>query len=175
MAKKEALRELQARLAERLLAAKTEERQRSWLAVECAGQGLLMPLEQAGEIFAVMPIVAVPHTAHWFLGVANLRGGLYGVADLSRFLGLKPLAPEPGARDQARLIALNLKLQINAALRVDRLAGLRSASQLTLEPAQSGSRPGYAGAEYRDGAGRLWQELDLASLATDPAFVSVVA
>lgn len=176
MAKKEALRELQARLAERLLAARTERRQRSWLAVECAGQGLLLPLDQAGEIFGLVPIVPVPHTAPWFLGVANLRGGLYGVADLKAFLGLKPIAPEPGAREQSRLIALNLKLEINAALLVDRLAGLRSASQLTPQPAEaSGDRPGFAGSCYLDGAGRRWQELDLAALATDPAFVSIVA
>ena len=51
MANREALRQLQARLAERLLAARTETRVLSWLAVECAGHGLLLPLATAGEIF----------------------------------------------------------------------------------------------------------------------------
>ena len=41
MANREALRELQSRLAERLQAARTEARAVSWLAVECAGAGLL--------------------------------------------------------------------------------------------------------------------------------------
>ena len=39
MAKKEALRELQSRLAERLQAARTQQRGSSWLAVEVAGRG----------------------------------------------------------------------------------------------------------------------------------------
>ena len=49
MANKEALRELQSRLAEKLQAARTQERGRSWLAVECAGHGFLFPLNEAGD------------------------------------------------------------------------------------------------------------------------------
>ena len=74
MAKKEALRELQSRLAERLQAARTQQRGSSWLAVECSGRGILFPLREAGEIFAMSVLVPVPHTHRWFLGVANLRG-----------------------------------------------------------------------------------------------------
>ncbi|HEX4510694.1 MAG TPA: chemotaxis protein CheW, partial [Burkholderiaceae bacterium] len=50
MANKEALRELQIRLANRLQEARTRPRARGWLAVECAGAGLLLPLAQSGEI-----------------------------------------------------------------------------------------------------------------------------
>jgi twitching motility protein PilI len=75
MANREALRELQHRLAERMQAAKREQRGQSWLAVECRGHGLLLPLEQAGEIFAPTALMPVPHTREWFAGVANLRGG----------------------------------------------------------------------------------------------------
>ena len=93
MAKREALRELQSRLAQRLQQARTEVRTASWLAVECAGVGLLMPLPGAGEIFSVGPWLPVPHTQPWFMGVANLRGGLHGVVDLAAFLGLRaPIA-----------------------------------------------------------------------------------
>ncbi|MDP3222613.1 MAG: chemotaxis protein CheW, partial [Rubrivivax sp.] len=53
MANREALRELQGRLAQRLAAARTETRKASWLAIECAGHGLLVPLATAGEIFPV--------------------------------------------------------------------------------------------------------------------------
>ena len=45
MANKQALRELQTRLAERMQAARTQPRRQSWLAVECRGQGFLLPLE----------------------------------------------------------------------------------------------------------------------------------
>jgi len=72
MANKEALRQLQARLAERLQAARTQPRGVSWLAVECAGRGLLLPLADAGEIFALAQTARVAHARPWFLGVANL-------------------------------------------------------------------------------------------------------
>jgi twitching motility protein PilI len=170
MAKREALRELQTRLAERLAAARDAESVASWLAVESGGRGFLLPLAQAGEIFALVPLVAVPHTREWFAGVANLRGSLYGVVDLARFLGL---ASQAG--DDARLIVLNPGLEVNCALQVERLAGLRSAEQLASEAAPSEPRPAFVGARFRDEAGRGWQELNLAALATDDAFMKIVA
>jgi len=176
MANREALRELQARLAERMQAARREQRGQSWLAVECRGHGLLLPLEQAGEIFPPAALMPVPHTRPWFVGVANLRGGLHGVVDLARFLGL-PDAPaaEPG-RETSRLIAFGAALGLNCALLVDRLAGLRNAEQLQAE-AHSGDaqRPAFATDRLRDGAGRTWQVLDLAALARDEQFLSIVA
>ena len=78
MANKQALRDLQSRLAERLQAARTEPLAQSWLAVECSSRGFLFPLREAGEIFALTPMVPVPHSHRWFLGVANLRGHLHG-------------------------------------------------------------------------------------------------
>ena len=53
MANKDALRDLQVRLANRLREAREQPRQVGWLAVECGGNGLLMPLAQAGEIHPV--------------------------------------------------------------------------------------------------------------------------
>jgi twitching motility protein PilI len=88
MANKEALRALQQRLAERLQTVRDQAPTRNWLAVEIAGHGFLMPLEQAGEIFPLSPAQHVPHSQPWFLGVANLRGQLHGVVDAAMFLGL---------------------------------------------------------------------------------------
>ena len=113
MANKQALRDLQTRLADRLQAARTEPLGRSWLAVECSSRGFLFPLRDAGEIFAMAPLVHVPHSHRWFLGVANLRGHLHGVVDLAGFLGVK--TAEAG-RDQARLVGFNQALDINCVL-----------------------------------------------------------
>src|SRR3954470_15007303 len=101
MANKQALRDLQSRLADRLQAAQTEARGRSWLAVECGTRGVLFPLNDGGEIFAIAPLSPGPPRPRWFLGVSNLRGHLHGVVDLARFLGLKAVE---GNRDQARLV-----------------------------------------------------------------------
>ena len=172
MANKQALRDLQSRLAERLQAARTQARGQSWLAIESSGRGFLLPLREAGEIFALAPIVPVPYSHRWFLGVANLRGHLHGVVDLAGFLGVK--GAEPSREQQSRLVGFNQALDINCVLMVDRLSGLRSEDDLSAEPAADGPRPAFAGAQLRDGSGRVWQELLLSELVSDDAFLKIV-
>lgn len=178
MANKEALKALQQRLAQRLQDARQQAPARSWLAVDIAGQGFLLPLDQAGEIFSPSALHAVPHSRPWFLGVANLRGQLHGVIDLASFLGMgraQPVSPAaPEGRDPSRLVAFNAALQVNAALWVDRLMGLRNASALQLAP-QGGDKPAFMGQTMRDEQGRIWYELNLAALSADDAFLRIDA
>lgn len=176
MANKQALRDLQMRLVERIQAARTQPRIQSWLAVECRGHGLLLPLEQAGEIFAMAPLQVVPHTQDWFAGVASLRGSLHGVIDLALFFGLPDTPDSDGGHDQARLIALGAALGLNCALLIDALAGLRSADQLQAEvDPDAAARPAFVTTRWRDADGRAWQVIDLAVLAQDPRFLSIGA
>ena len=176
MANKTALRELQQRLAERMAARETTLIA-NWLAVECAGVGLLFSLKQASEIFAPVPIKPVPYAKAWLAGVANLRGGLFTVVDLAIYLGLRDAAPGRGsASPQTRLVSLSTELNLNCALLVDRLAGLRSDEQLPLLAEQpAGPRPRFAGALRRDEAGRHWQEINLEALARQENFLHIVA
>jgi twitching motility protein PilI len=107
-----------------------------------------------------------------------LRGDLYTVIDLAAFLGLRaPKANDPAALD-GQLVMLAPSLQVNAALRVDRLAGLRGEEQLTreAEPADSVSaRPAFAAGRWKDALGASWQEIDLGALAVDGAFLDVMS
>ncbi len=175
MANREALRELQSRLAERLQRSRTASSTVSWLAVECAGQGFLVPLAGAGEIFPPGRLLPVPHTQPWFLGVANLRGRLHGVVDLAAFLGLRSAAATDAVRDQGQLLALNGALSTYCALLIDRLAGLRSAEHLVAEPDDGQPRPGFACGCWIDRDGRRWQEIDLAALARHEQFLGIAA
>lgn len=179
MANKEALRELQQRLAERLRLARESAPTRSWLAVESGGHGFLLPLEQAGEIFSLVGLQAVPHSHAWFLGVANLRGQLHGVIDLGAFIGLPRRATSvldmAGSKDAGRLVAFNAALQLNSALLIDRLLGLRRPQDMSEAPATTGVRPHFITAELADAQGRPWYELNLAALASDEAFLKVAA
>jgi twitching motility protein PilI len=178
MSNKEALRELQHRLAERMQAARAQALGQSWLAVECAGHDFLLSLQQAGEIFSVPALTKVPHTQPWLAGVANLRGGLYAVADLGGFLGLRGEGAMRG--EQSRLVALNTKLDINCALLVDRLAGLRNSDDLDPvghdqeQPADAAPLPHFVGRRLRDRQGRVWQELILQALVVDEHFLNIV-
>jgi twitching motility protein PilI len=171
MANKQALRDLQSRLAERLQAARTQARGESWLAVESSGRGFLLPLREAGEIFALAPILPVPYSHRWFMGVSNLRGHLHGVVDLAGFLGVKHV--ESG-REQSRLVGFNQSLDINCVLMVDRLSGLRSQEELAREAVDDVQRPHFVGARLRDSSGRVWQELLLSELAIDDTFLKIV-
>ncbi len=178
MSNKQALRELQQRLAQRMQAARDQTQVASWLAVECAGLGLLFSLKQAAEIFTPVPLKAVPYAQPWMAGVANLRGGLFTVVDLAVFLGLRDGAVARADAGQTRLVSLNPELNINCALLVDRLMGLRSDEQLTLEvPALSQgavAQPKFAGPRMRDAAGQLWQQIDLEALVRHAQFLRVV-
>jgi len=173
MAQREALRELQSRLAQRLQQVRAEPRGAAWLAVECAELGLLLPLAGAGEIFGVGTLLPVPHTQPWFVGVTSLRGSLHGVVDLAAFLGLRTPQPASSLREQARLLALNPACGAHCAVLVDRLVGLRGAEQMQAEPDDGTPKPGFAGPAWRDGDGRRWQEIDLAALAWHEQFLGI--
>jgi twitching motility protein PilI len=177
MAKREALRELQSRLAERLQAARDKAIAVNWLAVEAAGRGFLFPLAEAGEIFTGrLGLMAVPHTSKWFMGVANLRGHLHGVVDLAGFLGLKSasaLMTESQLREQSCAIAFNVSLETNCALLVDRLAGLRARDQMQREEVDQSAMPPFLGGVWRDAHGRAWHEISLASLSSNDAFLKI--
>lgn len=181
MANREALRELQTRLANRLQAARSEGGSvSSWLAVEAAGQHYLLPLAQSGEIFPKVPVQAVPYTQSWFLGVANLRGGLVSVVDLASFVGSAgSFGLSTNRSDQVPvepiLLSLNSALQVNAALLVDRLAGLRSTDAFASSAPPAEDAPAFFGTTYIDLSGTHWQELNLQILSQHPTFLSISA
>lgn len=172
MANKEALRELQHRLAQRMQAVRTEQPGQSWLAVDCAGQGLLFPLQHAGEIFETNALLPVPHTQPWLAGVANLRGGLHTVVDFAGFLGLRP--PLGGRMPEKLLmVGFNVGLGLNCALLVDRLEGLRHAADLSPSADAGSSKPSFAAGCWLDAKGRAWQEIALNELAKHEMFLGI--
>lgn len=176
MANRQALRELQSRLADRLQAAKTQGVTASWLAVEAGGDKYLFPLNQSGEIFPWVSAQNVPYTQAWFAGVANLRGGLYGIVDLASFVtGKMPPPRSEMARTESRLVALNSALEINCALQIDKLSGLRNPDAFTDFTEKSPESPEFFGHSYVDANGATWQEINLQSLAQQAHFLTISA
>jgi twitching motility protein PilI len=178
MANREAIRELQARLASRLQAAKDEGLSVSWLAVKSGGVNYLFPLAQSGEIFPISGVQSVPYARPWFRGVVNLRGGLYGVVDLARFVaGDAPIpdAPVLPATGEAVVVTLNAALEVNCALLVGALAGLRSPEAFTAAPASGATAPAYFGNRFCDAKGDIWQEINLQTLSQFPGFLNITA
>ena len=176
MANRQAIRELQSRLAERLQIARTQGVAPSWLAVEAGGQKYLFPMTHAGEIFPWVATQPVPYTHTWFLGVANLRGGLFGVVDLAGFVtGHQALTQSDALRKDARLVALNSSLDINCALLIDRLAGLRNQDAFNDFSKRPEGSPEFFGNRYTDESGASWQEINLQTLAQQAHFLTIAA
>ena len=178
MANRQALKELQERLAQRLTAARSEQVTASWLAVEAAGQRYLMPLVQSGEIFSWTTVQPVPYTKSWYLGVANLRGGLQGVIDVARLLerqGVALAAVGNRVSSESRLVSLHGALGINAVLLIDRLLGLRNLAMFTAVVENPADAPVCFAHRLVDAHGQVWQELNLQVLAAEPEFMAIVA
>jgi twitching motility protein PilI len=98
------------------------------------------------------------------------------VVDLAVYLGLREPSPGRATTAQTRLVSLGSDLNLNCALMVDRLAGLRSDEQLPLAPEQpAGPLPRFAGPLRRDEAGRHWQVINLEALARQENFLHIVA
>ena len=176
MANREAIRELQARLASRLKAARDEGLSVSWLALKAGGLNYLFPLAQSGEIFPITSLQPVPYARPWFRGVVNLRGGLYGVVDVARFVSgdlvaaTFSVAPTP---TEAMVVTFNAALDVNCALLVDSLAGLRSPDSFTQAQAPDADAPRYFGNRFTDASGELWQEINLQTLSQLPRFLNI--
>jgi len=120
----------------------------------------------------------VPYTVSWFLGVASLRGGLFGVIDLVGLIGAckEPPAPAGGlVHAPSQLVTLNERLEVNAALLVDRLIGLRAPESFTAFSTPQAGAPAWFGRRHVDAAGAHWQEIDLQSLAQHPQFLNIGA
>ncbi|MBT0569871.1 chemotaxis protein CheW [Curvibacter sp. CHRR-16] len=172
MSDRQALRDLQARLATRLQDARTGVSV-AWLAVKAANRHFLLPLAQSGEIVPYTQPQGVPYAQAWFCGVTNIRGRLYGVVDFAAFIGESSTQAAIGS--EASVVTLNGALDLNSALRVDSLEGLRGADDfVSSTPTQQEHMP-YMGSIFVDKSGVSWQEVNLRALAQTPEFLNISA
>ena len=178
MANRDAIRELQARLASRLQAARDEGLSVSWLAVRSGGKNFLFPLAQSGEIFPMSVLQPLPYSMPWFRGVVNLRGGLYGVVDTAAFVSQDTsagVADYAKAGAEAMVVTLNAALDVNCALLVDKLAGLRNPDSFIAAQAPPAGGAAYLGNQFTDADGHTWQEINLQTLSQLPRFLNITA
>ena len=165
------LRSFQQELATRLAAKTAAQVESSRLGLASGSERWLIRLADAGEVIGVPPIVPVPLTKPWFLGLANIRGNLFSVIDFPAFLGHPPVVLD----NLARLILVNAKNgEQNAGIVVQRVLGLRNLSQL--RPAHDDTEPpAWHVQRWLDTDGTTWQEIDLGKLSRDPTFLQVGA
>ena len=78
-------------------------------------------------------------------------------------------------RAESRLVALNALLEVNCALLIDRLAGLRNLDAFSSSSEPPEGSPDYFGSGYTDANGAYWQEINLQALSQQPQFLSISA
>jgi twitching motility protein PilI len=166
MSKRISLREFQESLVRRLNAAGTADR-RTLLGLQAGDRQWLVPLAEAGEILPVPPLAEVPLTRPWFRGLANVRGTLYGVIDLSAFTGGALIAPV----GQARLVLVGAKHGVNCALLVARTTGLKNPDDFEAAPPPATPCEPWESQRLRDVQARPWHQLDVPALLAHPRFL----
>jgi twitching motility protein PilI len=162
------LRDFSAQLARRLAEAPASEMPAARLGVRIGNRGYLVEMPLIGEVVPAPAIAGVPWTRAWFRGLANVRGRLVGVYDLSQMTGDEPLRDEQGTQ----LLVLGDALKVNAALLITRAFGLRYAKDLDPLPAAERSAL-WEGDRFRDADGVALTELNLERLVADERFASI--
>jgi twitching motility protein PilI len=159
------LRDFQQDLVERLKGAAESAAPSARLGVQSGAENLLLRLDESGEVLPVPVVSPVPLTRAWFLGLANIRGNLYSVIDFALFMGGEAT---PRTAD-ARIVLVAERYQVNAALLINRMLGLRNLQQLQKDD-EAPAAPWIA-ASYRDQSGGAWRELAVGELVRHQDFL----
>ncbi len=168
MAKKTSLRDFQEYLAGRLTVAALGGRGASWLGVESGKEAWLVDLSDGGEIIQAPQLVPVPLTRPWFSGMANIRGNLYSVNDLSVFRGGMPTPNNANAR----LLLIGVRYGSNSALLVSRMLGLKDPEDYAPDGTDD-SMPVWGRQRYKDTQGKVWHKLAVRELLADQDFMNI--
>lgn len=167
MKKRGSLREFQAYLATRLAGA-SKQNSAGLLGFQAGAEFWLLNLSDSGEIVPLTPLTSVPLTKSWFVGIANIRGYLYSVADFSAFQR-KESTPQ---NSSSRLLLIGTRQGSNVALLVTRMLGLRNAEDLTPVAPEVGA-PSWSGEAFTDNEGRRWKMLNVRQLLADEDFMDI--
>jgi twitching motility protein PilI len=166
MRNKQSLRDFQTQLADKLKQAQATKVATSKLGFVAGGQHWLVNLDQVNEVVTVSGLTEAPWAHSWFIGVASVRGALYGCTDLAAFFGLA----EPMPAGESHLLLAHPRFGVNAAFRIERALGLRALADLIPEPKPADSAI-WEVRYWRDTEDRHWVELNMQKLVESPVFL----
>ncbi len=162
MARRFSLREFQQNVLNRIQTSSGAASHVSTLGVQLGEQNWLVQMSDIGEVLPMPAVTVVPLTKPWFIGVANIRGMLYCIADLSAFNGLGGTV-----RGQSnRVLLVADKYAVNAGLLVTRVIGLRDSSAWQ-KTEQNGET------FFQDEQGQTWRRLDIGQLMQQTEFLQI--
>lgn len=129
----------------------------------------LIPMAEVSEVIQIPKLAHVPLTQPWFLGLASVRGNLYGITDLGVYLGGNPVS----FNLKSRILLVMPGNKLYGGFTVNSMLGIRDLSEfIPINPAKK-KLPKCITAQYKDTEGRQWQELSLFKLIDDEKFLQV--
>ena len=162
MGKRFSLREFQQKIIDRIQQREVAGDRISTLGIQVGQDNWLVEMQEISEVLPLPEITPVHLTQPWYLGVANVRGNLYSVADLAAFMG-QGETPNNG---QSRVLLVSHKFSCNAGLLVSRVLGLRDSTGWQHEMVEGETR-------YQDEQGQEWRKLEVAQLLLQPDFLQI--
>jgi twitching motility protein PilI len=170
MSKRISIKDFQASLSEKLESAAMTQPVSTVLGVLIGRDHWLVHMTDVSEVLQVPKITQVPLTHSWFLGMANVQGNLYGIADLAAYFG----GAHTKVEQKTRILLVSPRFEVNCGLLVSRTLGIRNESDF--ERIEDGNSPqlGVSGI-YKDNQGQHWNELNLQDLVRDEEFLQVAA
>lgn len=129
----------------------------------------LISMAEVSEVIPIPKLAHVPLTQPWFLGVANVRGNLYGVTDLGVYLG-KDSSPY---NQKSRILLASPGDKLHGGFIVNSMLGIRSLSEFTSTRTAKKKLPKGIIKQYKDTEGRLWLELSLFALIREEKFLHI--
>jgi len=139
----------------------------SRLGVSVGKENILVNLSEISEVIPLPEMHVVPLTKPWFLGMANIRGNLYGINDLAMLAGHPPVA----RTNNSRVLLVNQDMMAQAGIVVERLIGLRSLDDLKVRESTHEKLFCFKQVEYEDADGVRWVELDCQALVESKDFM----
>lgn len=141
----------------------------SGIGFRLAGQSMVATLGEVSEILHEPRYTALPRVKPWVKGVANVRGRLLPIIDLSHFFGATVSVP----RKQRRVLVLD-RDEVFVGLLVDELFGMQHFPVNSFTTAVPGLtqqfRPFVVGAYTGEGISMVF---NFRALARDQAFLDV--
>jgi len=127
---------------------------------------VLVNLQDITEALVLTEISPVPLVKPWFLGMANVRGVLYAVNDVTQLLEERPTE----VSSDTRMVLISDAITTNTSFLVDRLLGLRNPKLFKKLKDGAGASLCFGPDTYKDEEGELWYTLDCVRLVNSKDF-----
>ena len=163
------IKEYQHSLAEQIKNAHETESSATVLGVAIGDSRYLVQMIEVSEVIQVPKITPVALTQPWFLGMANVRGKLYGITDLGLYLGGESVT----FTAKSRILLVSSDYKINSGFMVNSMLGIRSLSDFKLVKAAKKISSAIIPRQYQDSEGRKWSEISLHDLIQDQNFLQI--